>query len=40
MDIKGSEIIRDKTIKEDLNEVGIRPGKLEEFIGQKKSLKI
>ncbi|MSO13397.1 Holliday junction branch migration DNA helicase RuvB [Rickettsiales endosymbiont of Trichoplax sp. H2] len=36
MDIKGSEIIRDKITKEDLNEVGIRPGKLEEFIGQKK----
>ena len=36
MDITGSEIIRDKVGAEDLNEVNIRPGKLEEFIGQEK----
>ena len=36
MDITGSEIIRDKVDTEDLNEVNIRPGKLEEFIGQEK----
>jgi holliday junction DNA helicase RuvB len=36
MDITGSEIIRDKIDTQDLNEVNIRPGKLDEFIGQGK----
>ena len=34
MNTKGSEIIRNKV--EDLNETGIRPNKLQEFIGQEK----
>jgi Holliday junction DNA helicase RuvB len=36
MEIKGSEIIRDKVNVEDINEINIRPSKLEEFIGQEK----
>ena len=36
MDTKGSEIIRNEIKNEDLNETGIRPNKLQEFIGQEK----
>ena len=36
MDTKGSEIVRNEIKNEDLNETGIRPNKLQEFIGQEK----